>query len=93
MANKLSDEWTPWLELNRLSPLKSLFELFGDAVETLASQYRHNIHISVSLCIPFPPLKTALWCAIILNNRPKPTEDATCYHGNDYDGFVDRQSR
>lgn len=72
MANKLSDEWTPWLELNRLSPLKSLFELFGDAVETLASEYRHNIHISVSLCIPFPPLKTALWCAIILNNRPKP---------------------
>lgn len=89
----MSDEWKPWLKLNRLSPLKSLFKLFGEAGETLPAEHRHNIQICVSLCVPFPPLKTALWRAIILNNRPKPTEDATRYHGNDYDGFVDRQSR
>lgn len=26
----MSVEWTSWLKLSRLSPLKSLFEVFGD---------------------------------------------------------------
>lgn len=51
----------------------------------------HTIQICVS-CILSHPLKTALWRAITLNNRPKPAQDETCYHGNDYDRFVDRQS-
>lgn len=89
----MSDEWKLWLKLNRLSPLKSLSELFGVTGENLAVEHGHNIHICVSRCILFPPLKTALWRAIILNNRPKPMEDAIGYHRNDYDGFVDRQSR
>lgn len=73
--------------------ISSEVDSFGDTGETLVVEYRDNIQICVSLCIPFPLLKTAFWHAIILNNRPKPMEDATCYHGNNYDGFVDRQSR
>lgn len=87
MANKMSDKWTPWLTLNRQSPLKL----------TLWTHWRDissgdNILICL-LASPFSTLKTAFWRAIILNNRPEPMEDATRYHGNDYDGFVDRQSR
>lgn len=61
--------------------------------ETLVTEHGDNIQICASLCIPFPLLKTAFWRAIILNNRPKPMEDAARYHGNDDDGFVDRQNR
>lgn len=64
-----------------------------ETLETLVTEHCDNIQSRFSLCTPFPLLKTAFWRTIILNNRPKPMEDATRYHGNDYDGFVDRQSR
>lgn len=65
----------------------------GETGETLGTEHRDNIQICLSRCTPFPLLKTAFWHTIILNNRPRPMEDATRYHGNDYDGFVVRQSR